>query len=255
MTNGQRHDRNRNGSTIHVDGTSQRNAHRIEIGVDLQTLAKRHVHGNVGGRTAGKEGIHGTFFQTYPHNRIRIGPQIKGNDERIHHERSKQHATHQEREQLAVVRKDIQPTLRHRAEHQSQYTQRSELNDPTYHGAHHFGQVAHHLDSLRAGLVLQREAHHNGPEQHTDIIGIDHTLNRIAHHVVHHLGKHIRQAARSTALGRFTESHLHRKYITRHDGHHRCHQSSGQIKKDHSAKPGTQSTTRLRNGAGHQNSH
>ena len=242
---GKRHDRDGHGGSVHVDGGAKRNADGIEVGVEPETPAHGHVDGYVGSRAAREECADGTLLQAGPYDGIRVSAQIDGYDQRVEHKRRREHAAHEQGKQLAVGGEDVKSALRHRAEYQAHDAEGRKLYDPPDHVAHHVGKVAHHVDGMLAGLELKSQTDDDRPKQHADVVGVGHTQQWIAHHVLRHAREHVEEASGRTALGSVAQSYLHRKHVARHHSRHGGQQCRGKIERDHRAEPWPESSSGL----------
>ena len=192
MANGQGHDGDGDGGTLHIDSGTQRDADGIKVGGEAQTLAERHIHGDVGGRTAGEKGAHSTVLEADAYQGEGIGAQIRAHQYGIDHKGREEHANHEQAEQAAVGGEYFEAALGHRGEHNTHNAERRKLDNPSNDGADDLGQVADHADGSFACLHLEAQPHNDGPEENADVVGLGQAAHRIVRQFVHHIAQNIR---------------------------------------------------------------
>ena len=154
-----RQGQNRDGNSRagHVNGRAQRNRDRIGIAIQIQLFAQGHIHRNVGGGAAGKEGVYAAFAQAGHHQRIRVAADFPEHQQRVNHQRHQQHTANQHQQQLGVAPQGFKTGRRQRGSDQAEDTQRRKAN-------HHFNdkgdRVGHVVNQIFGGFiaVAQRES-------------------------------------------------------------------------------------------------
>ena len=91
----QREDGDGHRRTVHVDGGAQRYADGVELLVEPQLLAQRHVYGDVGRRRAGEESLQAAFLEAGEEERVGVLAQHHERYQGVEDKGVDQHAAHQ----------------------------------------------------------------------------------------------------------------------------------------------------------------
>ena len=257
MTGCQTHHGDGDGCSVHIDGAPQRDAHRVEVLIEAQTLAERHVDGYVGSRRAGEEGAHGTFPEAPPQERVGVAPEQAGADEGVDHQHHHQHAAYEQEQQLAVGAENLQSALAHRSIYQSQDAQRSQLDNPLYHHRHGLSQLPCHLDGLYGSRLLERQSHDDAPEEHAQIGGRADCLHGVARQPKQKIAYHLveRSGCRCFHAIHSAERKRHGEHLRSAHSHHGSYKRAGQIEGYHHAEALAQPLACLGHRSRHQHSH
>ena len=179
----------------HIDGRPQWNRDRIGIAIQIQLLAQRHIHWNVGGGTAGEERVNAAFAQAGEHQRIGVAADLPEHQQRVNHQRYQQHTAHQHQQQLGIAPQGLETGGRQGGRYQAEDPQRRKAD-------HHFNDKGHRVgdvvDQVFGGVVTmtQGEAKPHRPHQNADIVGVQQSVDRVGHHAHQQAAQHLNNPRR-----------------------------------------------------------
>ena len=214
---GERHDGDRDGRACHVDGRAEGDGHGVELLIQAEALAQGHVYGDVRGGGAGEERGHAALLQALEHQRIGV---LADDDERhdgVDDEGGKEHAADEDEQELAVLGKDGKAAGGHGGEHETQDTERGEVDDEAHCLGDGVGGVGEELLG-RVGRALEREAEHDSPEQNAEIVGRDDRADGVGDNVVEQAGENGGEALRRTVGGGLGQRDGHGEQVACDDG-------------------------------------
>ena len=183
MGRAERHDRDGDGRAVHVDGSAQGNRYGIHILVQAQLLAQGHVDGDVGRGASGEESGDAALTQAAEYQGIRISLQINEGDQRIDDQGYRQHAADQQGQELSVLGKDFETVGGNSAVDQAHDTEWRQVDDPADCLGNSFGSVLQHSLSLIGSDPLKGKTKDDGPQQDSDIVGVNHGVDGVCYHL------------------------------------------------------------------------
>ena len=257
MRRRQREYGNGNRRTGHIDGGAQRNRYRIGVFVQIEFFRQRHIDRNIGGRRAGKECGNAAFAQAQQHQRVGVAADFQEHDQRVHHQRHKQHAAHQHQQQLAVFFNHVAKAgggggYRYQAEN----ADGGKADNPAHDGGNGMGKVVKHLQ-CGAGSAAQGETEQHRPQQDADVVGIGQRVERIVHQLQQQRLQHF-----GDALGRgdvdgaaVSQRQCAGKDKGRRHRHQRSAESAQQVEKQNRPHIGFGAAVVFGDGGGYQNKH
>ena len=252
----QRHDGDGNGSAVHIDGCAQRDGDGVNILIQAQLFAQRHVDRDVGGGAAGEESGQAAFTQAAEHQWVGVAVQVDKDDERVDHQRHQQHGAHQQQQQAPVLGKDGQAVVRHVGKHQAHNAKRRQVDDPPHNGRNCIRRVGHKVLGGIAAQLFHGKAEQAGPHQDADIVAVHDGSNRVrnnvgkqgVHHITQALGHHIRR-------GSFRQNQRLREQLAGHNAERSRHKGGEHVQPDHRTKAAVQLGGALRQCTGNNNKH
>ena len=152
--------------------------------MQAQTLAQRHVHRNVGRRTAGEKRGNPAFAQAQKYQRVRVATQLPEHNQRIDHQRHKQHAANQHCEQVQITQQGTEARRGEGGSHQAENAQRCKADNYAHDQGDTVGQVIEYGAGSVAGMT-NGNAHADGPRQDADKVGIHQRADRVVDHTQH----------------------------------------------------------------------
>ena len=203
---GQRHDGDGDGRAVHVDRRAEGDRDGVEVLVQAELFAHRHVHGDIRRGRAGEERRQAAFTQAAEHQRIGIAAQIDENDDGVDDKRHEEHRADQKQQELAVLGEDRKAVAHNVREHKAHDAERCQIDDPAHDGRDRVGHIAQEdLCGVRTEL-LHRNAEEAGPHQNTDVIAVHNGGNGVRDDIsqqrVHDLAEALRDDLRLGRLGK-----------------------------------------------------
>ena len=214
---GQRHDGDGDGRAVHVDRRAEGDRDGVEVLVQAELFAHRHVHGDIRRGRAGEERRQAAFTQAAEHQRIGIAAQIDEDDDGVDDKCHEEHRADQKQQELAVLGEDRKAVAHNVREHKAHDAERCQIDDPAHDGGHRVRRVAEEdLRRVRTEL-LHRHAEETAPHQNADVVAVhnggDGVRDDVGQQRVHDLAKALRDDLGLSGLGQ--QEHLREE----HAGH------------------------------------
>ena len=193
--------------------------------MQAQALAQCHVYGNVGRRTAGEKCGNTAFAQAQKYQRVRVATQLPEHDQRVDHQRHKQHAADQYREQVQIAQQSAEARRGEGGSHQAENPQRCKADNHAHDQGDAVGQVIEHGAGGIAGMT-DCNAHADGPRQDADKVGIDQRVYRVVDHAQQQALQYLADTAgrgnSDVFSGQYQVGREHHAGDNGHDGGSKC---------------------------------
>lgn len=252
MHRSQRHDGDGHGGAAHIDCCAQRNRDGVDLFVQTQPFAQRHIDGDVRSGAAGKERGDAALLQALEYQRVRILADGDERHDRIDDQRRDQHAAHKHEQELAVIGENVQTTGGHGVKHQTQNAKGREVDHPAHRCSHGVGRVGKGgLGGLRS--AAQGNTENDSPEENAEIIAVCKRVYGIIHNVGQQRFEHIADAAGRGAVRSGSELlQCDREECAGQNRNDGCEEGGDQVQCDNGGELSAQPLSRLCQRAGDQ---